>query len=136
MRSTTLTTLSAAATLALVGTALAADMTATELKALLSGKTTYAEVTTASATGQAGQVIIFWAEDGSMIFKAPDGKVSAGKWEVKDNTACFELTTRPGNNCSRYDKQGDVISVFDGKSGALRAKIAKTAAGNAEKLAP
>ena len=136
MRSTTLTTLSAITTLALAGTALAADMTAAELKALLSGKTTYAEATTASTVGQAGQVIIFWAEDGSMVYKAPDGKVIAGKWEVKDNTACFELTTRPGMACSRYDKQGDVVSVFDGKSGALRAKITKTAAGNAEKLAP
>ena len=135
MHSTTRIVLWAGSSLALVGTALAADMTGAEIKALISGKTTYAESTAASASGQSGQTTIFWAEDGSVLFKAPNGSITQGKWEIKDNTGCFEL--KGGTMaCSRYDKQGDAISVFDGKSGALRAKIVKTAPGNAEKLAP
>ena len=136
MRSTALISLSAGATLALVGTALAADMTGAEIKAFISGKTTYAETTTASASGQAGQTLVYWAEDGTVLFKAPNGSVMHGKWEIKDNTGCFELKERPGNSCSRYDKQGDAITVIDAKSGALRAKIVKTAPGNSEKIGP
>ena len=136
MCSTTLRMICASATIALAGTALAADMTGAEIKAYLADKTTYAETTTASASGQAGQTIIFWGADGAMLFKAPNGTLMHGKWDIKENTACFDLKEKPGDSCSRYDKQGDAISVFDAKTGALRAKIFKSAPGNAEKLGP
>lgn len=43
---------------------------------------------------------------------------------------------RPGTSCVRYDKEGNTVTVIDGASGKTRAKIVKTAPGNAEKLAP
>src|ERR1700746_1170777 len=57
----------------LVGSALAADMTGTEIKAFLSGKTAYVETTAASATGKAGQGVVYWAEDGTALYKPRPG---------------------------------------------------------------
>jgi hypothetical protein len=120
----------------LIGTALAADMTAPEIKAFLSGKTMYVETTAASASGQAGQGVIYWAEDGTALFKTPSGVLMHGKWEIKGNTNCPEWKERPGSACVRYDKTGDTITAIDAASGQVRAKIVKTAPGNAEKLGP
>jgi hypothetical protein len=36
----------------------------------------------------------------------------------------------------RYDKTGNTVTVIDAASGQARAKVVKTASGNAEKLAP
>jgi hypothetical protein len=120
----------------LLGAAKAADMTGAEIKAFLSDKTVYLESTNASAGGVAGQVVIYWSADGNAIYRTPTGSIMHGKWQVKDNTNCTEWKERPGTGCVRYDKTGDVITVFDVKSGQVRAKIVKTAPGNAEKLAP
>ena len=114
----------------------AADMTGTEIKTFLSGKTAYLETTTASASGQAGQVVIYWAEDGTALYKTPSGTMMHGKWEIKGNTNCTDWKERPGTGCVRYDKAGDVVTVIDAGSGQTRAKIVKTAPGNAEKLMP
>jgi hypothetical protein len=119
-----------------IGSALAADMTAAEIKAFLSGKTVYLEATTASASGQAGQGVIYWAEDGAALYKTPTGAIFHGKWEIKGNTNCAEWKERPSMGCVRYDKSGDVVMVIDIASGQARARIVKTAPGNAEKLAP
>ena len=120
----------------LIGSALGADMTAAEIKAFLTDRTTYLETTAASATGQAGQGVIYWAADGTAIFKTPTGPMFHGKWEIKGNTNCVDWKERPSMGCVRYDKTGDVITVIDIASGEARAKIVKIAAGNAEKLAP
>ena len=122
--------------LGLIGSALAADMTAAEIKAFLSGKTVYLETTAASASGAAGQGVIFWAEDGTALYKTPAGAILHGKWEIKDNTNCTEWKERPNTACVRYDKTGDAVTAVDAVSGQVRAKIVKTAPGNAEKLAP
>jgi hypothetical protein len=122
--------------LGLIGLALAADMTAAEIKAFLSGKTVYLETTAASASGAAGQGVIFWAEDGTALYKTPSGAVMHGKWEIKGNTNCTDWKERPNTACVRYDKTGDAITVIDAASGQTRAKVVKTAPGNAEKLAP
>ena len=121
---------------ALAGTALAADLTGPEIKALLYGKTVYLETTAASAAGTAGQGVIYWTEDGTALYKTPDGSMMHGKSEIKGDTNCTEWKERPGTGCTRYDKQGDVITIIDVKSGQVRAKIVKTAPGNAEKLGP
>ena len=118
------------------GSAFAADMTGAEIKAYLSGKTAYLETTAASAGGVAGQVVIYWAEDGTALYKTPSGAMMHGKWEVKGNTNCTDWKERPGTGCVRYDKAGDVVTVIDVGSGQTRAKIVKTAPGNAEKLMP
>jgi hypothetical protein len=126
----------AAGAVGLVGSAFAADMTGAEIKAFLSGKTAYLETTAASATGTPGQGVIYWAEDGTALYKTPTGAIWHGKWEIKGNTLCADWRERPNNPCTRYDKTGDTISVLDTVSGQTRAKIVKTAPGNAEKLAP
>jgi hypothetical protein len=120
----------------LIGSALAADMTAADIKAFLSGKTVYLEITAASAGGQPGQSVIYWAEDGTALFKTPAGTIMHGKWEIKGNTNCPEWKERPNTGCVRYDKAGDAITVIDVNTGQVRAKVVKTAPGNAEKLAP
>ena len=136
MRSHIRMVLWAGSSVALAGTALAADLTGADIKALLYGKTVYLETTAASAAGKAGQGVIYWTEDGTALYKTPDGTMMHGKSEVKGNTNCTEWKERPGTACTRYDKQGDVITIIDVKSGQVRAKVVKTAPGNAEKLAP
>ena len=111
-------------------------MTGAEIKAFLSGKTAYLETTAASATGTPGQGVIYWAEDGTALYKTPTGAIWHGKWEIKGNTLCADWRERPNNPCTRYDKTGDTVSVLDTVSGQTRAKIVKTAPGNTEKLAP
>jgi hypothetical protein len=128
--------LAGAGLVAVVGTAIAADLTGAEIKELLSGKTAYVETTAASASGSVGQGVIYWAPDGTALYKTPSGAIMHGKWEIKGNTNCTEWKERPNVGCTRYDKAGDVITVIDATSGQTRAKIVKTAPGNAEKLAP
>ena len=120
----------------LVSSALAADMTGAEIKAFLSGKTIYLETTAASASGAAGQGVIYWGEDGTALYKTATGAIMHGKWQVKGNTNCTEWKERPNTACVRYDKTGDAVTVIDAASGQIRAKVVKTAPGNVEKLAP
>lgn len=120
----------------LIAPVLAADLTAPEIKAFLSGKTVYLDATAASSSGQAGQVVIYWAEDGTALYRTPSGTIMHGKWEIKDSTNCTDWKERPNTGCVRYDKSGDIVTVIDTASGQVRAKIVKTAPGNAEKLAP
>ena len=111
-------------------------MTAAEVKAFLSGKTAYPETTAASASGKAGRGVIYWAEDGTALYKTPTGAMWHGKWEIKGNTACTDWKEKPNNPCVRWDKNGDTYTILDSLSGQTRAKVVKTAPGNAEKLAP
>jgi hypothetical protein len=120
----------------LIGPALATDLTGPEIKAFLSGNTTYLETTAASASGKPGQGVIYWAADGTSLYKTPTGAVWHGKWEIKGNTACTDWKEKPNNPCVRYDKTGDTVTVIDAASGQARAKVVKSAPGNAEKLAP
>jgi hypothetical protein len=136
MRIVARATIVAAGAVGLIGSAFAADMTGAEIKAFLSGKTAYLETTAASATGTPGQGVIYWAEDGTALYKTPTGAIWHGKWEIKGNTLCADWRDRPNNPCTRYDKTGDTVLVLDTVSGQTRAKIVKTAPGNAEKLAP
>lgn len=136
MRSIARAVIAAAGVIGFIGSALAADMTGAEIKAYLSGKTVYLETTAASASGSAGQGVIYWAEDGTALYKTPSGTIMHGKWEVKGNTNCTDWKERPNTACVRYDKTGDTVTVIDVASGQVRAKIVKTAPGNAEKLAP
>jgi hypothetical protein len=120
----------------LMGSALAADLTGPEIKTLLSGNTVYLETTAASSSGQAGNAAIYWAADGTALFKTANGSIMHGTWVIKDNANCTDWKERPGAGCVRYDKTGDTITAIDSATGKVRAKIVKTAPGNAEKLAP
>ena len=119
----------------LVGSAAAADMTGAQIKELISGKSVYLE-NTATSSGGAGQGVIYYAADGSALYKTARGIILHGTWSVKENTVCNEWKERPDNSCSRYDKQGETITIINVATGQPRAKILKTAAGNAEKIGP
>jgi len=126
----------AAGVVGFMGSAFAADLTGPEIKTLLSGNTVYLETTAASSSGQAGNAAIYWAADGTALFKTASGSIMHGTWVIKDNTNCTDWKERPGAGCVRYDRTGDTITAIDAASGKVRAKIVKTASGNAEKLAP
>lgn len=136
MRSITRSIIVMGGVVGFINLAQAADMMGAEIKAFLSGKTAYLETTAASAAGVAGQVVIYWLEDGTALYRTPSGTIMHGKWEIKGNTNCTDWKERPGTGCVRYDKAGDSVTVIDVASGQVRAKIVKTAPGNAEKLAP
>jgi hypothetical protein len=136
MRIATRALIVAAGVAGLVGPAFATDMTGAEIKAFLSGNTVYLETTAASSSGQAGNSVIYWAADGTALFKTANGSIMHGTWVIKDNTNCTDWKERPGSGCVRYDKTGDTISAVDAATGKVRAKIVKVADGNAEKLAP
>ena len=126
----------AAGIVGLVGSAVAADMTAADIKAFAIGKTVYLETTASSVTGTAGQGALHWAEDGTAIYKTPTGAVWTGTWQMKGDTLCTEWKQRPATPCGRWDKTGETVSIIDSATGQTRAKVVKTAPGNAEKLAP
>jgi hypothetical protein len=118
------------------GPAAAAELTGAEIKDLVSGKTLYTETTAASATGSPGKGVIYYAADGSALFKTPSGAMWHGTWTIKDNTNCSNWKEVPNNPCSKYDKQGDAINIINSATGQVRAKIVKTAPGNADNLVP
>ena len=119
----------------LIGSATAADMTGAQIKDLISGKSVYLE-NTATSTGGAGQGVIYYAADGSALLKTAKGSIQHGTWAIKENTVCINWKEVPNNPCTRYDKQGDIITVINVATGQRRGKILKTVAGNAEKIAP
>jgi hypothetical protein len=80
--------------------------------------------------------VIYWNADGTALYKAPNGNMMHGKWETKGDTLCADWKERPRNGCVRYEKTGDVVTLIDATSGQTRAKIVKTAPGNAGKLTP
>ena len=120
----------------LAGSALAADMTAADIRAFAIGKTVYLETTASSVTGAAGQGVLHWAEDGTAIYKTPTGAMWTGTWQMKGDLLCTEWKQRPPAPCGRWDKTGETVSIIDLATGQTRAKAVKTAPGNAEKLAP
>jgi hypothetical protein len=120
----------------LASPAAAAELTGAEIKGLISGKTVYLETTAASPTGSAGKGVIYYAVDGSALYKTPSGAMWHGTWAIKDNTNCSNWKEKPDTGCTKYNKQGDAITILSATTGEVRAKLAKTAPGNAENLAP
>ena len=126
-----------AATAALGATALAvaADLNQAQLKELLVGKTVYLELDAAgSVTGAGGKGMIYYAPDGTALYKTPKGEMWSGPYTFKGDTQCTEWKQAPNNACTRYDKQGDTITLINIATGKARGKIVKTAPGNAENL--
>jgi hypothetical protein len=116
--------------------AIAADMSTDELRTFLMGRTYYLEVTAGGTLAQAGQAILYFVPDGTVLNRVPSGKIQQGTWAIKDNTVCVAWKDLPPNPCSRYDKQGDVVTVINVSTGQPRGKIVKTADGNVENLTP
>ncbi len=118
------------------GSVAAAELTSSEIKDLIAGKSVYLETAAGSVTGTSGQGVIYYAADGSALYKTPKGELWHGTWAIKDNTNCSNWKEPGRIACSKYDKQGDVISLINPENGQVRAKVLKTAPGNAEKLTP
>ena len=127
--------ISALGSVFLIGSAVATDLTGAQLKELFSGKSVYLE-NTATSTAGAGQGVIYYAADGTALYKTGSGKILHGTWTIKENTACIDWKEQPNNPCTRYDKQGDTITSFNVATGQPRGKVLKIVAGNAEKIAP
>jgi hypothetical protein len=120
-----------------IGTPMAAELTGAEIKDMISGKTVYLETSAAgSVTGASGQGVIYYAPDGTGLYKTPKGVMWHGTWEIKGNANCSTWKEAGNVACSKYDKQGDTVSIVNAETGQVRAKVLKTASGNAEKLAP
>jgi hypothetical protein len=120
----------------LISPAFTAELTGAEIKDLISGKSVYSQSTAASSTGTAGPSVIYYAADGTALYKTAGGAIWHGKWSIKDNTACVDWKEKPNNPCSKYDKQGDAINIVNVTTGEVRAKVVKIAAGNSENIAP
>ncbi len=135
MRAIQRAVVSALGAILLVGSAAAADLTGAELKTLLSGKSVYLE-NTATSTAGVGQGVLYYAADGSALYKTGSGKVLHGTWTIKDNTSCITWKEQANNPCSRYDKTGDTITVINVATGQVRGKVIKVVDGNSEKIAP
>ena len=120
----------------LAGSAMAADINDAEIKELISGKTVYLELAAGTVTGTTGTGAIYYNADGTALYKTGKGDIWHGTWTIKGNQGCVVWKETPNNACTRYDKAGDVVTLFNVATGQARGKILKTAAGNAEKLAP
>jgi hypothetical protein len=120
-----------------MGSAFAAELNEAQIKEVISGNTIYLKSTASFASGQEGEGVIYWAEDGTALYKTPSGAIWHGTWNtVLGDQVCADWKEKPSNNCVQYDKDGDKITVTDAANGELRATIVKTAHGNAENLAP
>ena len=117
-----------------LGSATASDMTGPEIQSFISGKTGYGETGAASVTGTLGQGTLYWAPDGSGLYKTPKGATWHGTWSVKGNLYCSEWKEGQKRPCMRLEKQGDAVSFIDSETGQLRLKVTKTVPGNAENL--
>jgi hypothetical protein len=126
----------ALASLCFASSAIATELTGAEIESLISGNTVYLETTVASGTGTPGQGTIYYAPNGSALYKTPMGVIWHATWSVKSNLACHDWKEAPNNPCTKYDKQGDTISMINVETGMIRARIVKIAPGNAEELAP
>jgi hypothetical protein len=127
---------SAIASVCMLGSATAAELTGAQIKDAITGKSVYLETTPASSAGTAGQGVIYYDPNGTALFKTPKGVMWHGTWKIEDNTACVDWKEKPNNTCVKYDKQGDTTSIIDAPTGQVRAKVMKIAAGNAENLVP
>ncbi len=117
----------------LIGSAAAADLTGPELKTLISGKSTYME-TSANSRGGAGTGVIYYAADGTSMYKTANGPVYHGQWTIKGNTVCITFKEVPPGPCSRFNKEGNTITVINADTGQVRSKIIKIVDGNPEKI--
>ena len=78
MRTIKLRTAVLTASICLTGPTAAAEMTGPEIKALIAGNTVYVETTAASVTGTPGRGVIYYAPDGSGLYKTPMGVIWHG----------------------------------------------------------
>jgi hypothetical protein len=125
-----------AGSICVLGSAMAAELTGDEINELIAGKTLYLELTAASSAATPGKGVLFFASDGNVLYKLPKGRMWHGTWAIKQNTVCSAFKEFPNTPCTKYDKRGDSIALFNAATGQLRAWLLKIAPGNAENLTP
>jgi subtilisin family serine protease len=121
---------------AIPGSAVAAELTITEVKELVTGNSVYMELTGASSTKTPGQGVIYYAADGAALYRTANNAIWRGSWLIKDNSVCLDWKESPNNPCTKYDKQGDTITMINVTTGQVRGKVVQSVAGNAEALTP
>ena len=112
-----------------------ADLTGSEIRELISGRSVYLELT-ASIMGDAGPGVIYYDLLGTVLCKTPKGVIWHGTWKIEGNTACTDWKESPKNPCTRYDKRGDTITTVNVATGVAHGKVTKIVPGNAEMLTP
>jgi hypothetical protein len=127
--------MSTVASACMLASATAAELTGAEIKDLLSGKTTYLELT-ASITGSSGPAMMYYDPNGTVLYKTPKGVMWHGAWKIEGNTVCIDWKEAPKNPCTKYDKQGDEIAPINVATGVARGRVTKIVQGNAENLTP
>ena len=111
----------------------AVEMKAADITQLISGKSAYLELAGTSAAG-VGQGVIYYSADGNSFYKTPKGVIWHGSWTLKGDTVCNDWKEAPGNACTIYDKQGDVITIINSATKQPRGKIIKIVDGNVENI--
>ena len=133
MRTIQRASIAAIGSIMLIGSATAADLSGAELKTLISGKSMYLE-NTATSRGGAGTGVIYYAADGTSMYKTAKGPVWHGQWTLKGNAVCNVWKEQPPGPCSRVSKEGDTMNLINADTGQVRAKIIKMVDGNPEKI--
>lgn len=124
----------ATASLAASSAAHAADMAEADIKTLVSGNTLYLEFPATNANTGPGQGVVYHGDDGRAASKFPNGNAWQGTWKMQGAMLCIDWKDRPKNPCTRYDKQGETVTLINVETGQPRGKIVKVVPGNAEKL--
>ncbi len=116
--------------------AAAAEMTADEIKAFVSGNTVYIQTAVTSSTGDAGPGAVYYHPAGTVLYKTPKGQVWHGSWALRGDKFCVEWSEAKEYPCAQFERHGRAVIMVSLESGLLRAKVLRTAPGNAEQLAP
>jgi hypothetical protein len=121
MRAMELSAIAAIASVCVIFPATGAEMTGDQIKELVSGKSVYLELT-ATSSGGAGQGVIYYATDGTALYKTAKGVIWHGTWTITGNTGCTDWKERPNNPCSKYDSRAMSSLSRTPKPGNLAAK--------------
>ena len=111
----------------------AMEMKGADITQLVSGKSVYLELAGTSAAG-AGQGVIYYAVNGTSYYKTPKGDIWHGAWTVKADTLCNDWKEAPGNACTIYDKQGEVLTIINAATKLPRGTVSKIVDGNVENI--
>ena len=126
--------------IALVGLSLsfvpaeASDMTGSQIRSLISGKSVYVKLNDEAAAGNHG--VIYYGADGNALFKGDQGGVWHGTWSIKGNTACVEWVEEPANPCSRYKSSQGIVEIINIATSRPRGMILRIKRGNVENILP
>jgi hypothetical protein len=112
----------------------ATDMTGSQIRSLISGKSVYVKLNDEAAAGNHG--VIYYGEDGNALFRGDQGRVWHGTWSIKGNAACVEWVEEPANPCSRYKSSRGIVEIINASTSRPRGTILRVKRGNVENIRP